>query len=202
MLHMRQEEPLILQSARVGPFILRCRCTGSDPSSVARDFSLYCDTSNLNMYVVGRPATYVAQVLFSLFSTTSALPTASPDLKQTTGFSLNATLGLDNETLFRSPNGIPGSPETSTFHVSLPYPVPHTAITLDFTHFDFPIPVVRALSTIYDARQEVLSHPASISEDATKNKVFEYSTRSSPPAPCVCSVAVQSMEVLGYHGYK
>lgn len=144
------------------------------------------------MYIVSRPATYAAHVLFSLFKSTSALPTASPDLKQTTGFSIDATLGLENETLIRLPKGIPWSPETSTFQASIPYPVPDTAITLNFTHFGFPIPVVRALSTIYDAREQVLSHLLPKPEDITKSNVFDYSTRSNSSAPRDCVVTVQA----------
>lgn len=149
------------------------------------------------MYLVGRPGTYTAQVLFSLLVTTSALPTTSLDLRQTTDSPINSTLGLDNETLIRLPIGMPWSPEMSTSQASIPYPVPDTAITLNFTHFGFQIPVVRAISIIYDARRQVLSHLASDSEDATRNRIFEYSTRATLPAPRVCSVVIQAYGGLG-----
>ena len=144
------------------------------------------------MYVVGRPATYAAQLLFSLFVTNSALPTNSQVPEQTRDFPINATLGLDNETLIRSPNGIAWLPDISTSQASVPYPVPNTAITLNFTHFGFKIPVVRALSTIYDARQQVQSHLAPNSDDVTKKDIFVYSTRSTTPASRVCLVVVRA----------
>ncbi|KAL9064766.1 MAG: hypothetical protein Q9161_008655, partial [Pseudevernia consocians] len=141
---------------------------------------------------IGRPATYAAQLLFSLFVTNSALPTTSHVPEQTTNFPINATLGLDNETLIRPPSGIPWSPDISTSQASVLYPIPNTAITLNFTHFGSKIPVVRALSTIYDARQQVQSHLAPSSEDATKKAPFVYSTRSTPPATRICFVVVQA----------
>ncbi|KAF6241828.1 hypothetical protein HO173_000540 [Letharia columbiana] len=159
--------------------------------------SLYSYTFDLTMYVAGRSATCAAQLLFSLFVTNSALPTTSPVSGPTTDFPINATLSLNNETSLRLPNGIPWSPEISPSQASVPYPVPDTAMTLEFTHLGARIPVVRALSTIYDARQQVLSHLASNIEDATKNHIFGYSTRSATPTPRVCSVVVQASGSLG-----
>ncbi|CAD6563712.1 MAG: hypothetical protein ASARMPREDX12_000027 [Alectoria sarmentosa] len=149
------------------------------------------------MYVLGRPSTYAAQVLFSLFLTSGALPTTFLVFEQVTDFPANATLRFDNETLIRSPDGIPWLPEISAFQASVPYPVPDTAITLNFTHFGFQIPVVRALSTIFDARQQVLSRLASNSEEATKNTIFEFSTCSTLPTSLVCSVVVQAYGGVG-----
>ena len=145
------------------------------------------------MYVVGRPATYAALLLFSLFIINNASSTTSHD----TGFPINATPSFDNETVVRLPYGIPWSPKTSTSPTSIPYPIPDTAITLNFINFGFKIPVLRALSTIYDARKMVLSHLASNSEAATKEANFEHSTRSIPPAPRVCSVVLQAIRGLG-----
>lgn len=158
---------------------------------------LYSSTFDLTMYVAGRPATCAAPLLFSLFVTNSALPTTSPVSGPPTEFPINATLSLNNETSLHLPNGIPWSPETSPSQASVPYPIPDTAMTLEFTHFGARIPVVRALSTIYDARQQILSHLASNTEDATRNHIFGYSTRSATPTPHVCSVVLQASGSLG-----
>ena len=152
---------------------------------------------NLTMYILGRPATYAAQLLFSLFVTNSALPTTPQVREMTTDLPINPTLALDNETLIRLPNGIPWSPEASTSQDSVSYPVPNTAITLNFTYFGYRIPVVRALSIIDDARQEVLSHLASSSEDTPTNHFFAYSTHATSRTAHECSVIVQTYERLG-----
>lgn len=149
------------------------------------------------MYVLGKPATYATQVLFGLFVTSYGLPTTFLVSEQVTDFPANATLRFDNETLIRSPDGIPWLPEISAFQASVTYPIPDTAIILNFTHFGFQIPVVRALSTIFDARQQVLSRLASNSEEATKNTIFEFSTRSTLPTSLVCSVVVQAYGGVG-----
>lgn len=146
------------------------------------------------MYIVGRPAIYAVQLLFSLFITNSALPTKSQVREMTTDLPINVSLGLDNETLVRLPNGIPWSPTSQVF---VPYPVPNTAVTLNFTYFGYKIPVVRALSIIDDARQEVLSHLASSSEDAPTNHFFEYSTHATSSTAHVCSVIVQTYGGFG-----
>ncbi|CAF9939495.1 MAG: hypothetical protein ALECFALPRED_008153 [Alectoria fallacina] len=149
------------------------------------------------MYILGKAATYATQVLFGLFVTSYGLPTTSQVSEQVTNLPANATLRFDNQTLIRSPDGIPWLPEISAFQASVPYPIPDTAITLNFTHFGFQIPVVRALSTIFDARQQVLSRLASNSEEATKNTIFEFSTRSTLPTSLVCSVVVQAYGGVG-----
>ena len=149
------------------------------------------------MYIVRRPTLYAAQLLFSLFVINSALPTTSQVRELTTDLPENVTLGLDKETLVRLPNGIPWPPETSTPQDSVPYPVPNTAVTLNFTYFGYKIPVVRAHSIIDDARQEILSHLASSSEDAPTNHFFEYSTHATSRTPHDCSVVVQTYEGLG-----
>lgn len=147
------------------------------------------------MYLVGR--IHAALFLLSLFVTNSALPTTSRASEQTRDLAINATLGLDNETLVRLSNVIPWSPKFSSVQASVAYPVPDTAITLNFTHFGPQIPVVRALFTIYDARRQVISHLAFSSEAAINKNVFEYSTRSNLPAPRVCTVVVQASRDVG-----
>ena len=154
-------------------------------------------TADLIMYVVGRSATYTTQLLISLIVTNSALPTTSYVPELTTDFPTNETKSSDNGSIIHLPKGISWSPEIPSFQTSVPYRVPDTAITLNFTHFGSKIPVLRALSTIYDASKQVLSHLASNSEDAIKKDTFEYSTRFAPRAPRFCSVVVQAYRGLG-----
>ena len=149
------------------------------------------------MYIVGRPTTYAAQLLFGLFVTNSALPTTSQVREMTTDLPINVTLGLDSEALVRLPNVISWSLETSTSQNSVLYPVPNTDVTLNFTYFGYIIPVVRAVSIIDDARQEVLSHVASSSEDTPTNHFFEHSTHATSPTAHACSVVVQTYEGFG-----
>ena len=140
------------------------------------------------MYVVGRRIKYAAQILFNLFVTNSAFPTIPQIPGQATASSVSERL----------PNDIQWSPRTATLQNAVPYLIPNTTITLNFTHFGSRIPVVRAMSTIYNARQQVLSHLISNSENATiDNEIFEYKTQSALPAPVLCSVAVQAYKGLG-----
>ncbi|CAF9904458.1 hypothetical protein IMSHALPRED_000065 [Imshaugia aleurites] len=142
------------------------------------------------MYVVGRPPTYAAQVLLSLFVISNTLPATSQVFEQATGFPIKPTLDLD-ETLNRGATNRPWPP-TDSIQASVPYRVPNTAITLNFIHFGCQIPLVRALSAISGASQRVRSYLGSNSEDAITNNIFEYSTRSTLPAPPICSVMVQA----------
>ena len=149
------------------------------------------------MHIVGRPAIYAAQVLFSLFATNSALPATSQVTEQTSDFLINANLGHDRETLILWPKGIPSSLETPTSQAVVPYTIPNTAITLNFTRFGSQIPAIRAISIIDKAHQQILPHLASNSENAIKNDFFECSTYSTPPGNPVCSVVVQAYRDLG-----
>ena len=149
------------------------------------------------MYIAGKPAAYAAQILLGLFATNSAFPTNSQVIEQSKGFLENARPGYDNHDLMRSRNDIAGALRNTTIQAAVPYTVPDTAITLNFTRFGFRIPVVRMLSTIYEARQQVLSDLASDSENATRKDRFEYSTHSTPPEMGVCSIAIQVYRNLG-----
>ena len=149
------------------------------------------------MHIVGRPAIYAAQVLFSLFATNSALPATSQVTEQTSDFLINANLGHDRETLIRWPKGLPSSLETPTSHAVVPYTIPNTAITVNFTRFGSQIPAIRVISIIDKAHQQILPHLASNSENAIKNDLFECSTYSTPPGTPVCSVVVQAYRDLG-----
>ena len=149
------------------------------------------------MRIVGRPAIYAAQVLFSLFATNSALPATSQVTEQTSDFLINANLAHDSETLIRWPKGIPSSLETPTSQAVAPYTIPNTAITLNFTRFGSQIPAIRVISIIDKAHQQILPHLASDSENAIKNDLFECSTYSTPPGTPVCSVVVQAYRDLG-----
>lgn len=53
------------------------------------------------------------------------------------------------------------------------------------------------MSTIIEARQEVLSHLVSKAENATKNDSFEYSAHSSPPETRVCFIFIQAHRDIG-----
>lgn len=149
------------------------------------------------MYIVGRPAAYAALIMIGLFTTISALPTTSRFPEQYQGFPVNPRPGHDNEALMRSPEGIPWALRNTTSQGAVPYAVPDTTITLNFTRFGFRIPVVRALSTLTEARQEVLSHLVSDAENATKNDSFEYSAHSSSPETPVCSIVIRAYRDIG-----
>lgn len=149
------------------------------------------------MFVDSKPAVYLAQVLFGLFVTNSALPMTSQIPGLPTDSLIKAKLGPENETRVRIHDATPPSPESLILQASIPYPVRDTAITLNFTYFGFQIPVVRALSTINDARRQVRSYLASYSEFEKRKDVFEYSTPCSPPATCICSVFVLAYPSLG-----
>lgn len=149
------------------------------------------------MQTAGRPAAYAALIIFGLFATISALPTTSQVPEQYQGSPIHARPGHYNEALMRSPEGIPWALRNTTSQAAIPYTVPDTTVTLNFTRFGLRIPVVRALSTIFEARQEVLSHLVSNAENATKNDSFEYSAHSSPPETRVCSIFIQAYRDIG-----
>lgn len=194
---MRQEQPPPL-TQQVWTFLYSSPDALAATQALLLEFTfLYPYTFSLTMYIVGRPATYAAQLLFSLFVTNSALPTTFQVREQLPELPTNVTLGFDNEVLVRLPNGIPWSPGSSTFKDSVLYHVPNTAVTLNFTHFGYKIPVLRALSILSDAHQEVQSHLASGSADAPINHSFEYSTPVTSRTLHTCSVVVQTYGSLG-----
>ncbi|KAM0804781.1 hypothetical protein BDR22DRAFT_885447 [Usnea florida] len=140
------------------------------------------------MFIVDQPVIW-AQLLLTLCS---AHPTYSRLSRQTTNSLIDITPGLVNETYIRLPHGKPWPPEIPVSEASLLYPVPDTAITLNFTHFGPSIPVLRALSIMYGARQQVQSHLASGPKDALNEDRFSYSTQSDSSTSRVCSIVVQA----------
>lgn len=196
-IQMRQEQPPIVTQQLWNFFHSILDALAANQVLLLRFTFLYLCTSNLTMYIVARPVTYVVQVLFGLLITNSALPTTYQLREQIQDLPTNVTLGFDNGTLVRLPDGIPWSPGTSTSKDSVPYHVPNTAVTLNFTHFGYRIPVLRALSILSKARQEVLSHLASSSADAPIHHNFAYSTPVTSRMPHVCSVVVQTYGDLG-----
>ena len=150
------------------------------------------------MYTLGRPATiYAAQILFGLFATTSALPATHQVPGQTEEFPITKFISHDHATVSRSPPSTRWSTSTSTSQAAVAYSVPDTSVTLNFTRFGPEIPVVRAMSTVHEARQQVQLHLASNSESATKSDHFEYIAPLAPHETRVCAVFAQAYGNLG-----
>lgn len=150
------------------------------------------------MYMLGRLATiYAAQILFGLIATNRALPTTHQVHGQTGEFRIDTFIGHNNATLLRFANGILWSPSTPTSQAAVAYSVPDTSIILNFTRFGPRIPVVRAISIIHEARQQVQSHLASKSENVTKSDNFTYITPVTHDDTRVCAVFAQAHGALG-----
>ena len=189
MLHTRQcLVPSIARLACMEGFLLHSKCFGGDPKIVTNIclYSLLC--VQLAMFIVGQPVIW-AQLLLTLCS---AHPTYSRLSRQTTASRIDITPGLIDETLIRLPHGEQWPPEIPVSEASLLYPVPDTAITLYFTHFGPSIPVLRALSVIYEARQQVQSNLASGPKNAVDEDRFSYSTQSDSSTSPICSIVVQA----------
>ena len=196
MLRMRQKKNLnlaITKDETLPPLQILLAATHALLPGLA---SFYLHKKDLSMYIFGSPATYAAQILFGLLATSSALPKTHQGAGQTEVSLVNVTLGHDKKTLVCS-DGIQESLSPSFSRAAVAYKIPDTAITLNFTFFGFRIPVIRALSTLYEAQHQIQTHLANNTETTTMENNFEYYTPIAPQATRVFPVLVQAYEGLG-----